>query len=136
MNVAYAIPLIVLLTIVACTRNRNVPSWDRTRVTSISGKVFLDGPDGPRTAVNIQDAQAIEEVVELLKLGNQISDRKEPGVAVLFLFSNGEKVATIELTRYDLARINGLPYSIDSEALIEIIRRCQQSPREEKETDE
>ncbi len=131
-NLAYAFAFVVFPAMAGCTKK--APSWDRTKVTSFSVDAFLDGPDGPRTTVDIRDAQAIDKVVEVLKLGKRTSDRKEQGVAVLSLFGNGEKIASIELTRYDFARINGVPYSVDSEALIDIIRRYLETPSRREKT--
>ena len=131
-KLAYAIAFFVLPALVGCMKK--LPSWDRTKVSSISVDAFLDGPDGPRTTVNIRDVQAIEKVVEVLKLGKRTPDRKEQGVAVLSVFGNGEKIASVELTRYDFARINGVPCSVDSKALIDIIRRHLETPSRREKT--
>jgi hypothetical protein len=70
---------------------------------SLSGEVFLLGPDEARTAVSCDRRMAVE-LTKLLDAGVAAADRKDQGVAALRLVYPGNGEETIELTKTGLAR--------------------------------
>lgn len=90
--------------------------------TSVSGEVFLDGPDETRIKVSCSGA-IVQEICNLLDSGVKAEDRKDQGAAALtIVYSNGKR-EDVEITDQALARRDGNPLQVNKQQIFNLLKQ-------------